>query len=163
MLLLLVFLLILVFSLLLFPSFVTIFIIFIILALLYLLSFSTLNIMAIMLFTFLMDTNLVITLTTVIIWFSTRMFLKIIIAVVMFQFRRIKLRIILLLEKVMYVLRRTTPNVLNLIILVAISQQVLVSQPITLLLLFYLILYLLLILCINLILYLSIGIFAKVE
>ena len=47
------------------------------------------------------------------------MFLKIIIAVVMFLFSRIKLRIILLLEKVMYVLRRTTPNTLNLILLVA--------------------------------------------
>ena len=37
----------------------------------------------------------------------------------MFLFSRIKLRIILLLEKVMYVLRRTTPNTLNLILLVA--------------------------------------------
>ena len=65
--LLLISLLVLVFGSLLFPIFITIFIDFIIFALLYLLSFPTLNLAPIVLLAFLMNTNLVIILTTVII------------------------------------------------------------------------------------------------
>ena len=54
----------------------TIFIDFIILVLLFLLSFPILNLVHIVLLAFIMYTNLAITLITVIIWFSIRMFLK---------------------------------------------------------------------------------------
>ena len=90
-------------------------------------------------------------------------FLKRIATAVKFLFTRAALRIIILSERARYVLRRTTPNILNLILFVSISYYVLVSFTITLLLLLYLVLYLLLILCTNLLLYLSIVIYLKVE
>ena len=70
---------------------------------------------------FLMDINFFITSTTMIIWFLTRIFLERITAVVKFLVNRLTLNIILLSEKVTYVLRRTTPNILALILSVAIS------------------------------------------
>ena len=119
--LLLISLLVLVFGSLLFPIFITIFIDFIIFALLYLLSFPTLNLAPIVLLAFLMNTNLVIILTTVIIWFLIHMFFKRIAAIVKFLFSRVTLRIIILSEKVTYMLRWTIPNILNLIFFIAIS------------------------------------------
>ena len=98
----------------------TIFIDFIILALLSLLSFPVLNLDHIVLLDFLIDINLIITSTIVIIWFLIRIFLIRITAVVTLLFNRVKLRIIPLRETVTYVLRRTTPNILNLILLGAI-------------------------------------------
>ena len=52
--------------------------------------------------------------------FSIRLFLKRITDVVKNLFISSKLRIILLSERVMYVLRRPTPNIINLIVLVTI-------------------------------------------
>ena len=119
--LLLIFLLVLVFRSLVFPIIIIVFINFIILLLLFLHSFPTLNLVHSMLLTFLMNVNLAITLTAVIIWFFIRMFLKIITTVVMFLFSRVQSRIILLSERVTYVLKQTPSNILSLRLLVAIS------------------------------------------
>ena len=60
-------------------------------------------------------------------------------------------------------LRGTTPNSVNLIILAIISHYVLVSKTITLLLLLHLMLRILLILSINLLLYLSISNISEIK